>query len=96
MYYIFLLHRKYLNLSGHRLIFVILFVCVIRYLLELTHSIFHSTQLIAKTHHPHPHHYSISLLLFLCLVGFLKTFSAKMKTENNKKIKIIKSRFQCF
>ena len=30
------------------------------------------------------------------LVEFLKTFSVKMKTENNQKMKTIKSRFQYF
>ena len=28
------------------------------------------------------------------LVGFLKTFSVKMKIENNQKMKTIKNRFQ--
>ena len=30
----------------------------------------------------------------MCLVGFLKIFSVKIKTRNNQKIKIINSRFQ--
>ena len=30
----------------------------------------------------------------MCLVGFLKIFSVKIKTGNNQKIKIINSRFQ--
>jgi len=29
------------------------------------------------------------MMMKMCLVGFLKTFSVKMKTENNQKIKTI-------
>jgi len=31
-----------------------------------------------------------------CLVGFLKTFSVKIKTGNNQKMKTINSRFSVF
>ena len=36
------------------------------------------------------------MMIIIYLVGFLKTFSMKMNTGNNQKMKTIKFRFQCF